>query len=83
MDTHADKFIESSSVGKHVFDIVTRYEQQGLPTQEEFHEIQKRLNIEHMGVDEMKDPLEVRPTRSINIWDHTLFEEDESLKVLL
>ena len=83
LDMEAENFIDSSSVGNHVLDIVQRYEQQGVPSEEEFFEIQKRLKIEHMGEEKIRDHShsEVGPARSIDIWEPTLFEEDESPKV--
>lgn len=83
LDTQVENFIDSASAGKHVLDIVTRYDKQGLPTEEEFQQIQKRLKIDHMGKDEIREPFDAKPTGSINIWDPILLEEDESPKVHL
>ncbi|MCO5593821.1 hypothetical protein L7F22_047839 [Adiantum nelumboides] len=78
LDTEAENFINSSKAGKHVLDIVLRYEPQVEPSEEEFKEIKKRLKIDYMGQEKIRDPPKVKPTSAIDIWEPTLFEEDET-----
>ena len=81
LDTESEEFIGKEIVGCQIKDMIVSYEEQGLPTEEEFEQIQKRLKIEHMGREEPRDSTETKPLNSINLWREALLEDDENPKV--
>ncbi len=82
LDTETENFVGKEIVGAQIKDIVMGYEKQGLPTEDEFLRIQKRLKIEHMGREEPRDAEETNPPHSINLWREALLADDENPKVL-
>ena len=65
--------------------MIEKYEDQGLPSEEEFHAIQARLGISNMGVEESYNismTAKMDETKSsIDIYRYVVFEMDEEPQV--
>ena len=78
LDTEGEDFISKDMVGYHMAYMDQEY-QKTLPTEEEFEEIQRRKNIQNMGREKTKKPIESKkPTGSIDLFRDNLLIEDET-----
>ena len=83
LDTDGDNFIEKRDARVLCTNLCLEYESHGLPSEEEMLEIQKRLGIQNMGIDDSgsREPVEAKPGQSIDLYKESVLEEDETPQV--
>lgn len=83
LDTDTENFIGKRDAGVLCTNLCLQYESHGLPSEEQISEIQLRLGIENMGIDDAsyREPVETRPGYSIDLYKETILEEDENPQV--
>ena len=83
LDTDTKNFIDKRDAGMLCTNLCLEYESHSLPSEDEISEIQKRLGIQSMGVDDSvsREPVEGKPRQSIDLYKESILEEDETAQV--
>ena len=82
---HHEDFMEKQEAATFCTEMIEKYEEQGLPSEEELHAIQRKLGISNMGVEESctisMTPKMDETKSSIDIYRDAIFEMDEEPQV--
>ena len=85
LDTKGADFKEKEDAALFCTQMIEKYEEQGLPTEEEFHATQEKLGITNMGKEERSstsmEPKMDETKSSIDIYREAIFEMDEEPQV--